>query len=68
MPVTSLGRQDPRPRWIEQTVEAVFETDDFDTGVGRGLDDGADDCVQAGSVAAAGENADFSNSGHVVGL
>ena len=68
MPVTSCGvRTRDRDR-IQQTVEAVLEADDFDAGVGGGLDDGADDGVQAGRVAAAGENADFSNSGHVVGL
>ena len=42
-------------------VEAVLETDDFDLGVGSGLDDGADDRVEPGGVAAAGQDADFPN-------
>src|SRR5262249_13507442 len=47
-----------------QSVEAVFESQDFDACVVRGLDDGADDCVKTGSVPAASQNTDFSGSGH----
>ena len=51
-------RQHARAIRLEEAVEAVFEADALDAAVGRGLDDGADDGVQAGRVAAAGEDAD----------
>ena len=57
-------RQRPRLLGIDEAVEAVFEADDLDAGVVRGLDDGADDRVQAGSVAAAGEDSDFLHLRH----
>ena len=41
-----------------QAVEAVLEADALDAAVAGGLDDGADDGVEAGGVAAAGEDAD----------
>ena len=49
---------------LDQPVEAVLEADDLDARVAGGLDYGADDGVQAGRVAAAGEYADASGSGH----
>ena len=51
-------RQHARTAGLDQPVEAVFEADALDAAVGAGLDDGADDGVQAGRVAAAGEDAD----------
>ena len=57
-------RQQPRLFRIDQAVEAVLEADDLDAGVVGRLDDGADDGVEAGGVAAAGEHADFFDSGH----
>ena len=62
------GRQDPAARGIEQTVEAVFEADDVNAGVVRGLDDRPDDGVEAWSVAAAGEDADLLDWRHVTQL
>ena len=59
-----LRRQRPRPRRVEQAVEAVFEADDLDAGVERGLDDGADDGVEAGGIAAAGEHANTFDGRH----
>ena len=44
---------------IDQAVEAVLEAEDLDAGVVGRLDDGADDGVEAGGVAAAGEHADL---------
>ena len=38
----------------------------LDAGVAGGLDDGADDGVEAGGVAAAGENADAVDVGHAL--
>ena len=49
-----------------QAVEAVFEADALDAGVAGGLDDGADDGVEAGRVAAAGEDADACRCGHAL--
>ena len=57
--MTSRGASSARLLRVDQAVEAVFETDDLDAGVVRGLDDGADDGVEAGGVAAAGEDADL---------
>ena len=59
-----LGRQDARPRRVQQAVEAVFEADDLDAGVERGLDDGADDGVEAGCITAAGEHANAFDRRH----
>ena len=53
------GGQHAHPVEFEQPVEAVFDPDDFEAGVAAGLDDGADDRVQAGGIAPAGEDADF---------
>ena len=53
-----LQREDARPFGIDEAVEAVFEADALDAGERGGLDDRANDRVQAGRVAAAGENAD----------
>ena len=64
MPVTSLGRERPRARRVEQAVEAVFEADDLDAGVEGRLDDGADDGVEARCIAAAGEHANAVDDGH----
>ena len=47
MPVTSRGVSTRERSVFEQAVEAVFEADALDAGVGRGLDDGADDGVEA---------------------
>ena len=63
MPVTSRGVSDARTARLDQAVEAVFEADALDAAVGGGLDDGADDGVEAGRVAAAGENADAFDGG-----
>ena len=65
MPVTSRGVSDARAGGVEQAVEAVFEADDLDAGVAGGLDDGADDGVQAGRIAAAGQHADLLHRRHV---
>ena len=64
MPVTSRGVEHARLLGIDQAVEAVLEADDLDAGVARGLDDGADDGIEAGGVAAAGEDANFFDRGH----
>ena len=61
MPVTSRGVSTRERSSLEEAVEAVFDADRFDAAVGGGLDDGADDGVEAGRVAAAGENADASD-------
>ena len=54
-------RQLARVVGLDQAVEAVLEADALDAGVAGGLDDGADDGVQARSIAAAGEDADSVN-------
>jgi len=51
-------RERARSIRLDEAVETVFEADDLDAAVGRGLDHGADDCVEAGRIAAAGEDAD----------
>ena len=51
-------REHARAVGLDQAVEAVFDADALDAAVAGGLDDGADDGVQAGRVAAAGEDAD----------
>ena len=58
MPVTSRGVSGRERSGSMQAVEAVLEADDLAAGVGRRLDDGADDRVQARGVAAAGQDAD----------
>ena len=63
--MTSRGVSDARAGGIEQAVEAVFEADDFDAGVAGGLDDGANDGVQAGCITAAGEHANLLHRRHV---
>ena len=65
MPVTSRGVSTRERSGSMQAVEAVLEADALDAGVAGGLDDGADDGVQAGRVAAAGEDADARDRGHV---
>ena len=62
MPVTSLGVERARHVRIDEPVEAVFETEHLDPGVAGGLDDGADDRVQAGGVAASGQDSNFLDS------
>jgi hypothetical protein len=60
-----VDRQSSRAAGIDETVEAVFETDALDAGGGGRADDGADDGVETGGVAAAGEDADADHgSGH----
>ena len=49
---------------VNQPVEAVFESDHFDAGVARRLDDGANDCVQARSITASGKDTDLLNFWH----
>jgi hypothetical protein len=49
---------------VEQAVEAVFEAEHFEARVAAGLDDGADDRVEAGGVAAAGEHTDLLDIRH----
>ena len=61
-------RQHPRARGVEQAVKAVFEANDFNSGVVCGLDDRPDDGVEAWGVAAAGEDADLLNWRHVTQL
>ena len=51
-----------------QAVEAVLEADALDAAVAGGLDDGADDGVETGRVAAAGEHADAFDGCHCVRL
>ena len=58
MPVTSLGVSDARAVRLDQAVEAVLEAEHSMPELVRRLDDGADDGVQAGRIAAAGEHAD----------
>ena len=49
---------------VDQTVEAVLETDDLDACVVGRFDDGADHRVQARGVTASGENSDFLDLRH----
>ena len=49
---------------IEQAVKAVFQADNFDARVVRGLDDGANYGIQAGRITTAGEYADAFNDRH----
>ena len=49
-------RERTRAAQLDQTVEAVLDADTFDAAVGRRLHDGANDGVEAGGVAAAGED------------
>ena len=65
MPVTSRGVSTPRAIRLDEAVEAVLEADAFDAGVVPRLDDGANDGVEAGRVAAAGEDAEARECGHV---
>ena len=51
---------------LDQAIEAVFEADAFDAGVIGGLDHRADDGVQAGGIAAAGEDADAFEGSHCI--
>lgn len=53
---------------LDEALEAIFNSDNFDPILqNRRLRDGADDCVEAGAVAAAGENAESARGGgHVV--
>ena len=53
---------------FDESLEAIFNSDNFDPVLqNRRLRDGADDCVEAGAVAAAGENAESARGGgHVV--
>jgi hypothetical protein len=67
MPVTSCGRQDARLLRIDEAVEAVFEANHLNAGVGGRFDDRANDRIQAGSITAAGEDPDFFHSGHQCG-
>ena len=60
MPRDVPRRERPRAVGLDEPVEAVLEADALDAGVVRRLDDGADDGVEAGRVAAAGEDADSS--------
>ena len=62
MPRDVARRQLARAVGLEQAVEAVLEPDALDAGVAGGLDDGADDRVEAGRVAAAGQDADAFDS------
>ena len=59
-------RERPGLLGIDQAVEAVLEAEHLDARVVRRLDDGADDGIQAGSVAAAGEHTDFLDLGHML--
>ena len=59
-----VRRQDAGSRRVQQAVEAVFEADDLDPGVVGGLDDGADDGVEAGCITAAGEHANSFDRRH----
>ena len=46
---------------LDQAVEAVFEADHLTVTVGAGLDDGANDGVEAGGVTTPGEYTDTTN-------
>ena len=59
-----LRREHARFLRVDQSVEAVLEPDDRHAGVGRRFDDGSNDGIEAGGVAAAGEDANFFNGGH----
>ena len=56
--------EDARSPGLDQAIETVFETNDFNSAVGRGLDDGADDGVESRRVAAAGEDTQSSHCWH----
>jgi hypothetical protein len=43
---------------LEQALETAEDAEGFPTALGGGLDDRVDDCVQAGAIASAGEDAD----------
>ena len=53
-----LRRELARSLRIDQSIEAVLETKTFDAGVTGRFDDGANDGVEARSVAATSQNAD----------
>jgi len=53
-----LGQQHARAVGVEQPVEAVLQAQDPDSRVDGGLDDGPDDRVEAGGVAAARQDTD----------
>ena len=63
--MTSRGVSTRERFSLEQAVEAVLDADRLDAGVGGRLDDGADDRVETGRVAAAGEDTDASDRRHV---
>ena len=58
MPVTSRGVSTRERFGLEQAVEAVLDAEALDACIECGLDDRANDRVEAWSVAAARENAD----------
>src|SRR5262249_5868853 len=51
---------------LDEAVETVLEPDALDPAIGCGLDDRADDGIQSGRVAAAGEDAESCECRHVV--
>jgi hypothetical protein len=58
------GRQRPRFRRVNETVEAVLEAEHLDVGVGGGFDDRPDDGVQARRIPAAGQHSNFFHDRH----
>ena len=64
MPRNAARREHARASLLDEPVEAVLETDDLDAVVDAGLHDGADHGVQAGCVAAAGQDADACDGPH----
>jgi hypothetical protein len=57
-------REDARLLRIDQAVEAVFQTNDLNVGIVRGLDDCADHRIQARRIATACQDPDFLDRGH----
>jgi len=61
-------RQLARLLGIDEAVETLFEANDFDARVVGGLHHCADDRVQAGRIAAPGQDANFFYRGHECGM
>jgi hypothetical protein len=61
-------RENARPSHLEQAVETIFEPQALDAVVGGRFDDGTNDGVQTGRIAAAGQNAKTFDGLHGLGL
>ena len=60
-----MRRQRARPIHLEEAVETVLDPHGLDATGGGRFHDGADDRVEPGRVAAAGEDADFLDYWHL---